>query len=48
MAEADKMEVVHMMAVVGKVLACLMVAEHRLPDYCYSHHSSASPPRIVL
>ena len=28
-----------MMAVVGKVLACLIVTENRLPDYCYSHHS---------
>ena len=60
MAEEDKIAVAHMMAVahmiaiVGKVLArmiaavCMMVAEHRLRDYSYSHHSSASHPRIVL
>ena len=40
MAEADKMAVAHMIAAVR-----MMVAER---DYCYSHHSSASPPRIVF
>ena len=54
MAEADKIAVAHMIAIVGKVLARMiaavrmMVADHRLRDYCYSHHSSASPPKIVL
>ena len=54
MVEADKIPVAHMIAIVGKVLARMiaavrmMVADHRLRDYCYSHHSSASPPRIFL
>ena len=53
-AEADKIAVAHMIAIVGKVLARMiaavrmMVADHRLRDHCYSHHSSSSPPRIVL
>ena len=54
MVEADKIPVAHMIAIVGKVLprmiaaVRMMVADHRPQDYCYSHHSSASPPRIVL
>ena len=41
MVEADKIAVAHMIAIVGKVLARLiaavrmMVAEHRLRDFCY-------------
>jgi len=57
MAEADKIAVAymvavaHMIAIVGKVLprmiaaVRMMVADHRLRNYCYSHHLSASPPR---
>ena len=43
-----------LIAIVGSVLAHMiaavrmMFAEHGLPDYCNSHYSSASPPRIVL
>ena len=54
MVEADKIPVAHMIAIVGKVLprmiaaVRMMVADHRLRDHCYSHHSSSSPPRIVL
>ena len=56
MAEAYKVAVAHMMAVVhmiaGQVFARMiaavrmMVAEHRLPEYCYLYYSSASPPRM--
>ena len=52
MAEVDMIAVAHMIAVVRKVLAANMTAAVRMVvaerNYCYSHHSSASPPRIVL
>ena len=60
MAAAHMMAVAHMIgnwlrlsliAIVGSVLAHMIAAVHMMVaerDYCYSHHSSASPPRIVF
>ena len=48
-AEADKIAVVGTVLAAGMVAAVrMMVAEHWPGDYCYSHKSSASAPRIVL
>ena len=51
-AVGHMMALAHMIAIVGQVLARMiaavrmMVAEHGLPEYCYSYYSSASPPRM--
>ena len=53
-AVGHMMALAHMIAIVGQVLARMiaavrmMVAEHGLPEYCYSYYSSASPPRMYF